>query len=506
MKGKRFVLTADRSLMSNYRDNMLYGFIACMPAEKVNKYIYEQVFCPSVEYDPDTGKAMVAPLSVRRVESGLLYEHKEDDVMVTHPYHIEKAIGEDTEIVGLSVMDPLGIGPVPSATTQGTLTPINRITFKELCLRVKRLKDKYKFKVVVGGSGAWQLSFKKSIREEYGIDHLVLGEVDDKIVSIYNDIMDGKASEIIYTFTNEIKDIPYIRAPTTNGCIEAMRGCGRGCDFCAPNLRVKRDFPIDRLKQEAMINLRYGITSIWLLSDELLLYGCDNKDLRPNKDAVVELFRELKALPNVNYIGMVHLTFSSAMAEPDCIREISRINNFGPDRWNGVQTGLETASPELIRKHMPYKVKPFTPEEWPWIVKEAIKLLNENYYFVANTIVVGLPGETDDDVKDTIDLIKSLDGMATVVAPLLYTDYNNPNNTVTSSKMTELQWKLYYLCWYLNAKTVANWIWYGTAHFNPIVRLVATVFTKLGVWYVLRRIRDHVKVETKGRLYLENPA
>lgn len=47
MHGKTFVLSADRSLMSPYRDNMLFGFIACMPAEKVNKHIYGQVFCPS---------------------------------------------------------------------------------------------------------------------------------------------------------------------------------------------------------------------------------------------------------------------------------------------------------------------------------------------------------------------------------------------------------------------------------------------------------------------------
>lgn len=163
-----------------------------------------------------------------------------------------------------------------------------------------------------------------------------MGEVDDKIVDIYEDILAGGAPDILYTMTNRIKMIPYIEGPTTNECIEAMRGCGRGCDFCDPNLRMKRDFPIERLKKEAMINLNYGTTSIWLLSDEILLWGCDSSEMRPNKDAVVELFREMKSLPNVDYVGAVHLTFSSAVAEPDCVREMARINNFGPSRWNGV--------------------------------------------------------------------------------------------------------------------------------------------------------------------------
>ena len=108
---------------------------------------------------------------------------------------------------------------------------------------------------------------------------------------------------------------------------------------------------------------------------------------------------------------------------------------------------------------------------------------------LANTIVIGLPGEDDDDVRETIELIKSLDGTACVVAPLLYTDYHDPNKTVTARKLSKLQWELYFRCWYLNARAVSNWVWYGTAHFNPIVRVVACTFTKLGLWYALSLIR-----------------
>ena len=74
---------------------------------------------------------------------------------------------------------------------------------------------------------------------------------------------------------------------------------------------MKRDFPIDRLKEEAMINLKHGITSVWLQLDEILLYGCDNSELRPNKDAVINLFSEIKSLPNVNYVGAVHIVGST---------------------------------------------------------------------------------------------------------------------------------------------------------------------------------------------------
>ncbi|MEM4443687.1 MAG: hypothetical protein QW593_05555, partial [Candidatus Nitrosocaldus sp.] len=217
MSGKRIVLSADRTLMSHYRDNMLFGFIATFPEEKIPSFIYKSIFCPSVEFNKATGEAVVAPLGLRRVEGGLLKAFRRDEVFVAHPDHIEKAIGNDTEIVGLNVMDPRGIGPVPSALTQGKMTPINRISFRNLCYRLKSLRERkgYRFKVVVGGAGAWQFSFSSKEREAYGIDHVVIGEVDDKIVDICKDIVGGRAREVIFTRTNTITDIPYIQGPTT---------------------------------------------------------------------------------------------------------------------------------------------------------------------------------------------------------------------------------------------------------------------------------------------------
>ncbi len=495
MVGRQFVLSADRSLMSHYRGNMLFGFLASFPAEKVNPYIFKKVFCPSVNFDKKTGESFFAPVGIRRIESGLINNFNKKNVFLSHPEHIEKSVGDNTKIIGIEVMDPFGNGPVPSTSHNTQMNPINSLTFKKLCHNVKKLKQKNNFKVVVGGAGAWQLTFDKNLREDYGIDHVVIGEADDKISDIYNDILSDKSQELIFTHTDEIKDIPNIQGPTCNGLIEAMRGCGRGCDFCDPNTRKKRDFPIERLKKEAMINLKHGINSIWLQSEEILLYGLDNAQMRPNKDAIIDLFKELKSIKNVDYVGTMHLTFSSAMAEPQCITQMSEINHFGPSRWTGIQTGLETASSRIIEKHMSWKVKPYSPDEWPWVVREGIKLLNENYYFPVNSLVIGLPGEQDDDVKETLALIKDLKDMATIFFFFFYTEYQNPKNSITAKNMTKLQWELLYCCWQLNAKAVTKWIWEGTSRFNPLMRMVASIFAKFGIWYWLKLIRDVAKRE-----------
>ena len=49
LSGKRIVLTADRSLMTNYRGNFLYGFIACGPYEVLPEWVFDKVFCPAVD-------------------------------------------------------------------------------------------------------------------------------------------------------------------------------------------------------------------------------------------------------------------------------------------------------------------------------------------------------------------------------------------------------------------------------------------------------------------------
>ena len=229
------------------------------------------------------------------------------------------------------------------------------------------------------------------------------------------------------------------------------------------------------------------------MSEEIMLYGCDNKNLYPNRDAIVELYTAMKNLGKVNYVGAVHLTLASAVADPACIQKIREINNFGPSKWSAVQAGIETGSSRLIKKHMPYKSKPFSPDEWSDIVLEGTKVLNRNYLVGLYTLIIGLPGETDDDVLASIDLVKDLDGTESVITPTLWTDYYHPENSITTEKFTKLQWKLYYLCWKIDIKAIHNWISYGTAHFPPLVRQIAVASAKLGTNYHLRAIRDKAK-------------
>ena len=368
MSGKRIVLTADRSLMTNYRGNFLYGFIACGPYEVLPEWVFDKVFCPAVETDPTTGEAKVAQVGLRRIESALLQGYDKKDVFIANPEHLVKSIGPDTKVVGINVMDPLGMAPVTTTMSPEKLSYV-AMKFKRMCADIIQLKKKYNFHVAVGGNGAWELA-KSDRMKIHGIDTVVVGEADELALDLFEDMEKGNAPELMNCFVKNIQDIPVIEGPTVNSLIEAMRGCGRGCDFCDVNKRSKKDLSVDRLKYEAKINLDYGFDSIWLHSDEMLLYGCDNRDFIPNSDAITDLWSNLKNL-GANFVGTTHMTFSGVAADPDLIHKISVINQQEKDnRWLATNLGIETVSPSMVKKHLGVKTKPFSTEEWGSVVVE----------------------------------------------------------------------------------------------------------------------------------------
>src|SRR5207245_1836038 len=219
--------------------------------------------------------------------------------------------------------------------------------FLELVRRVQRPNRKYK--VVLGGPGAWHFDYRPEMQAPLGIDHTVHGEVDDLVPEIFDRIVTDSAPPVM-RFTNAtaptVDQIPKILGPTMHAMNEVMRGCGRGCEFCEVTLRRPRYFPFDYIGDEIAMNTKVGESSIQLHSDDIFLYNLENwKTMEPNEDAVKDLFRYVMAQPGVSHCYPTHGTVSAAVTNPGLIRDISDIVRAGPRKWVGIQSGIETGSP-----------------------------------------------------------------------------------------------------------------------------------------------------------------
>jgi radical SAM superfamily enzyme YgiQ (UPF0313 family) len=490
VSGKRIVLTADRSLMTNYRGNFLYGFIACGPYELVPEFVFDKLFCPSVETVKSTGEIKVAQCGLRRIESALLQEYPRDDIFLAHPEMLDKCIGPETKVVGINVMDPLGMAPVTTTMSPEKLSYV-AMKFKKMCASIIQLKKKYNFKVVVGGNGSWELA-KPERMKIHGIDTVVIGEADELALDLFHDLESGEAPELLHTFVRNIENIPMIRGPTINSLIEAMRGCGRGCDFCDVNKRSKKDIPLSRLQDEAKLNLKYGFDSIWLQSDEMLLYGCDNKDFVPNQDAILDVWKGLKSI-GANFIGTTHMTLSAVASSPDLIKKISLVNDMENNgRWLATNLGVETVAPRMVKKHLGVKTKPFQPEEWGAVVREGCKILNSNHWFPALTLIIGWPDETPDETQYTIDLIQDFKhmNMRGLVAPLLYQDFSE-RNSMHFGNLNESQFSLFWTCWQHNLRVIDQIIpiIIRNKSYGPAMKVFMALLIKAGTWAIMRYLR-----------------
>ncbi|KXA96386.1 hypothetical protein AKJ37_05350 [candidate division MSBL1 archaeon SCGC-AAA259I09] len=284
----------------------------------------------------------------------------------------------------------------------------------------------------------------------------------------------------------EVEEIPPIEKPSINSLVEVSRGCGRGCSFCDPALKERRDVPFDRIAEEWNA-VKEKRDYIWLHTDDFLLYGCDSEEFYPNGEEILELVGKLKNLEGLKSIGTTHFSLSAVAADPELISELSSKMKKNPEDELGVQPGIETGSPSLLKRWMPNKPKPFSPEEWPEVVEKGISILNDNNWYPACTLMVGLPEETEEDVEETVRLVERLDQYDCVLAPLFFTPTGamDEEEQFTAQDLSRKQFELVRKCWRHNLELFSSNVWRALSSENFLVRMISSILVKLGAKGIL---------------------
>jgi len=400
------------------------------------------------------GSVKFASCGIRKIEAALLnYGFQREEVIVAHPEYMDKVVGPNTKVVGITETDPLGVGPATSAFTEllGGEAYM-AIKFRELLSHpaIKRFKPK----IVVGGPGAWQLE-DVGIHRKFGIDCVIMGEGEKAVGPIFEKALnDEPLPEIVHGEVVPAEEIPTVKGPTICGLVEIARGCGRGCAFCVPTLQIYRCLSLEHILKEVEVNLRAGRQPL-LHAEDVLRYKA--KGFRVNREAVINLFRTVQNHPGVRMTSLNHIALSSVLDAPEVVEEISNILGLGEKApWIAAQTGIETGSPKLIKKHMAGKCKPFKPEDWPEVVADSFEILSKNHWLPCGTLILGLPGETEKDVELTIELVEDLKSFKSLIVPLFLVSMGGLKNKADSfmfEKMMNKHYELYLKCWEHNL----NW-------------------------------------------------
>ena len=177
--------------------------------------------------------------------------------------------------------------------------------------------------------------------------------------------------------------------------LKISEGCDHTCAFCAiPLMRgLHRSQPIADLVREAAELGIQGVKEINLILQDTTWYGHDRRRLDPSAPLLPDLLRALLAGTDVPWFRLFYM-YPSGIT-PELVELIANEARILPYLDMPIQHGSDRML-QLMRR----PERQVTIRERVEQLREAIPELT-----LRTTVIVGFPGETDDDFGEMLDLL-----------------------------------------------------------------------------------------------------
>ncbi len=506
-----FVITVDRTLMTDHHGKEFIGFMTTAPAVGMPEKLWMWICAPKPKVD-ELGRPIVAPYGLRKVEAALKRAGFRAEII--DPDHLDKHLPRAKALM-IGHHDFFAFCAPSNVWWAITKRePVNRKHFIKLMnSEPVRAFKRRGGKIVIGGPAAWQWLHVEDLWDSWGVDTVIDGEAEKVIVDIAQRIIDGEPlPRYVYVAPHEVpsvEEIPTIVGASVNGLVEIMRGCPRGCRFCSVTLRPLRYIPIDMVVSEIEVNKKFGINHALLHSEDVLLYG--SYGVVPREEPLLKLHEAIIST-RVETIGWAHVSLAAVVAgqrESKIVSKVMDLIKSGTgQKFIGVQTGIETGSPRLAKIIMPGKSAPFPAESWPDIVEEAFAIMADNDIVPAATIILNLPEEKQEDLDATVRLIERLRDYPSLIVPMYFVpmgvlkDKRALLNFSIKPEHVEVMW----MCLEHSLKWAPELARKYLAE-NPFVRFAIRLFLRFVEWKkrsLERRVREIIEEARRGK-YTHKP-
>jgi tRNA-2-methylthio-N6-dimethylallyladenosine synthase len=258
----------------------------------------------------------------------------------------------------------------------------------------KRLKTENPERVV-GVGGCWAQSVKDEVFERFPFIDVAFGPGQIHRLAEFL-TSDSLTAQGYFEFEDFSGHLPMKRERKFQAWVQIIQGCNMRCAFCiVPSTRgheVSRD-PNELIAEIARL-ADDGVREVTLLGQNVNSYGRDLP--KEGRVSFAELLREVDAID-----GIERIRYTSP--HPTYIREdVMSAHAELPSLCEHIHLPLQSGSTRVLKAMK----RPYTRQRY----LDRVAQIREHVPDVALTtdIIVGFPGETEDDFKETLEVVEQV--------------------------------------------------------------------------------------------------
>lgn len=267
---------------------------------------------------------------------------------------------------------------------------------------VKRVKEKRGTIIAIGGCMMQEKHIVEKLKQSYPYFDIIFGThtLHQFPKDVYGKIIENKRIEDVLDIDGEIiEGLPIKRNDNIKASVTIMYGCNNFCSYCiVPYVRGRERSrnPEDILNEVREI-AKQGYKEVTLLGQNVNSYlRSGNNDFDSNVKSFADLLREVNKIEGIERIRFVSphpKDFTDDVIE--AIRDCDKVCKI-------VHLPLQSGSSQVLK----VMNRKYTKEQY---LELAMKMKEMIPGIVFSTdIIVGFPGETEEDFKDTLDVVEKI--------------------------------------------------------------------------------------------------
>lgn len=280
---------------------------------------------------------------------------------------------------------------------------------------VKKFKEEKGTIIAIGGCMMQEKNMVNKLKESYPFVDIVFGThtLEEFPKDLYFALSENKKITDILDEGQAFEDIPVIRNDKYKASVTIMNGCNNFCTYCiVPYVRGReKSREPQNIINEIEELAKNGYKEITLLGQNVNSYLVNEKSKNPDLKYEVTISKKSETMVVNSFATLLY-----AINEIDGIERIRFISPHPKDFTDDVIEAIKDCDKVCKLIHLPLQSgstnvlnkmnRKYSKEQYLNLAYKIKQKIPEVRF--STDIIVGFPGETDEDFEDTLDVVRKL--------------------------------------------------------------------------------------------------